>query len=206
MGVFMPRTKEQFEEMRNMTREKIQSAAIQLFAQQGFGTTNVQEIADKAGVSIGLLYRHYKTKEDLFNELVNFALTGLSRIIERFESDESPAKLLNQFVDEVYNDMVSGEDLANLMILMSQSFFSRGATNEDQNGVADVNRNLLNATSKLIERGQTLGEFVSGDSYEMAMFFFAAIQGLAEMKVMLKDQFIMPSVAILTAFLYVKGD
>lgn len=202
----MPRTKEQFAEMRIATKEKIQSVAMQLFAQKGFGTTNVQEIADKAGISIGLLYRHYKTKEELFNEMVEFALTGLIRNIERFESDQSPTSLMNEFINEIYHDMVSSDDLANLMILMSQSYISRSETNENQNEVATINKKLINATSKLISRGQDLGEFVSGDSYEMALFFFAMIQGLAEMKVKLNKDFVMPSPTILTAFLYRKGE
>jgi len=183
--------------MRNATREKIQAVAMQLFAQKGFGMTNVQEIADKAGISIGLLYRHYKTKDDLFNELLEFALTGLTRIVERFESDESPNALMDQFVNEIYHDMVSNDDLANLMILMSQSF--------NHKEIPIVNKRLINATSKLIKRGQSLGEFAMGDSYEMALFFFAAIQGLAELKVKLKNDFIMPSPTIITAFMYGKG-
>ncbi|MCU6709946.1 TetR/AcrR family transcriptional regulator [Paenibacillus sp. J5C_2022] len=202
----MPRTKEQFETMRNETREKIQTAAMELFVQRGFGTTNVQEIADKAGISIGLLYRHYKTKDELFHELVKFARTGLVRIIELFESDESPAKLMNQFVHEVYQDMVSGEQLANLMILMSQSFSSRAGADDNQNEAAIINQKLLTATSELIKRGQKCEEFVSGNSYEMAMYFFASIQGLAEMKVRLNNNFVMPSTSILTMFLYGKGD
>ncbi|RJE84756.1 TetR/AcrR family transcriptional regulator [Paenibacillus sp. 1011MAR3C5] len=201
----MPRTKEQFEEMRNATRAKIQSAAMQLFAQQGFGMTNVQEIADKAGISIGLLYRHYKTKDELFHELAEFAAAGLARVAERFQSDESPSVLMKGFVQEIYEDMVSGDDLANLMILMSQSFHSIGDTNDGQNGVVTVNKNLIMATSKLIKRGQELDEFAAGDSYEMAMFFFSFIQGLAEMKVKMKDDFVMPSPSILTAFLFSKG-
>jgi AcrR family transcriptional regulator len=44
----MPRTKQQNEQIRNATREKIQSAAMQLFVQKGFGSTNVQDIADLA--------------------------------------------------------------------------------------------------------------------------------------------------------------
>lgn len=194
----MPRTKEQFSEMRHATKNKIQTAAMQLFAQKGFGTTNVQEIADQAGISIGLLYRHYQTKEDLFNELVEFALTGLTRIVERFESDGSPKELMDEFVNEIYHDMVSNSDLANLMILMSQSFH--------HNEIPIVNKNLIHATSKLIKRGQNLGEFVNGDPYEMALFFFAVIQGLADLKVKLKDDFMMPSPTIITAFMYRKGD
>jgi len=47
---------------------------MQLFVQKGYDSTNVQDIADTAGISIGLLYRHYKSKETLFDELVDYAL------------------------------------------------------------------------------------------------------------------------------------
>jgi AcrR family transcriptional regulator len=46
-------------------RERILAAAEQLFALQGFAKTTVDEIAARAGVSKGLVYDHYASKEDL---------------------------------------------------------------------------------------------------------------------------------------------
>ncbi|MGO4546425.1 TetR/AcrR family transcriptional regulator [Paenibacillus sp. 2TAB23] len=198
----MPRSKEQFEEMRNATREKIHSAAMQLFVHQGFGSTNVQDIADTAGISIGLLYRHYKTKDQLFNELVAFAVEGLKRNITFFESNQSPKMLVEQFVDEVYTDMINGEELAHLLILINQSLLAGAATASEHNEeIRQVNARLLDSTAELISKGQQLGEFYSGDAKELACLFYASIQGLAQMKVLLKSNFTMPSPAILTAFL-----
>lgn len=201
----MPRTKEQFEEMRNKTREKIQLAAMQLFVQKGYGSTNVQEIADLAGVSIGLLYRHYKTKEELFNELVEYSINGIKGVSDLFKQDDSPKKLIKQFVNVVYKDMVDGDELANLLILMTQSIFS-GATNHLENEIKKQDAEMLNATSNLIKKGQEIGEFRSGNPYELAIFFYSTIQGLAMMKVILKDNFVMPSPSILTAFLVREGE
>ncbi|AOZ90781.1 TetR/AcrR family transcriptional regulator [Paenibacillus crassostreae] len=198
----MPRSKEQFEEMRNATREKIHSAAMQLFVHQGFGSTNVQDIADTAGISIGLLYRHYKTKDQLFNELVDYAVEGLNRNITFFETDQSPKKLMAQFVDEVYTDMINGEELTHLLILINQSLLAGSATaSKHYEEILQVNARLLDSTAQLIRKGQQLGEFYSGDAQEMAVLFYASIQGLAQMKVLLKSNFTMPSPAILTAFL-----
>jgi AcrR family transcriptional regulator len=45
--------------------ERILAAAEQLFALQGFAKTTVDEIAARAGVSKGLVYDHYASKEDL---------------------------------------------------------------------------------------------------------------------------------------------
>jgi len=199
----LPRSKEQFEAMRNATREKIHSAAMRLFVRQGFGSTNVQNIADAAGISIGLLYRHYKTKDQLFHELVAYAVEGLKRHNTRFESDQSPKKVIAQFVDEVYTDLIDGEELANLLILLNQSLLAGAAADsEPYDEILRVNARLLDSTARLIRKGQQLGEFHPGDAREMAVYFFASIQGLAEMKVLLKSSFTMPSPSILTAFLF----
>ncbi|TYP71991.1 TetR/AcrR family transcriptional regulator [Paenibacillus methanolicus] len=203
----MPRSKEQFEEMRNATREKIHSAAMQLFVHQGFGSTNVQDIADTAGISIGLLYRHYKTKDQLFNELVAYAVEGLKRNITFFESNQSPKKLIAQFVDEVYADMVNGEELAHLLILINQSLLVGAATASPHvEEILQVNARLLDTTAQLIRKGQRDGEFCSGDAQEMAALFYASIQGLAQMKVLLMSNFTMPSPSVLTAFLLKKRE
>jgi AcrR family transcriptional regulator len=203
----LPRTKEQFEEMRNATRDKILSAAMQLFVHQGFGSTNVQNIADTAGISIGLLYRHYKTKDQLFQELVSYAVEGLKRNIAFFESNPSPKKLMAQFVDEVYTDLVNGEELANLLILINQSLLAgAGTASKQHEEILQVNARLIDATAQLICKGQQLGQFRSGDAHEMAVYFYASVQGLAEMKVLLKSNFTMPSPSVLTAFLFKEGE
>jgi len=199
----LPRTEEQFEEMRNATRDKIRSAAMQLFVHQGFGSTNVQDIADTAGISIGLLYRHYRTKDQLLNELVAYAIEGLKRNILSFESDQSPKQLISHFVNEVYTDLLNGEELANLMILINQALFASAGTDTNQHDeILQVNARLLDATARLIRKGQQLGEFRLGDAQEMAVYFYASIQGLAEMKILLKSNFTMPSPSVLTAFLF----
>jgi hypothetical protein len=65
---------------------------------------------------------------------------------------------------------------------------------------------MLQSTAKLIERGQELGELRPGNPYELAEFFYSAIQGLAMMKISLKDDFVMPSPSVITAFLFKEGE
>lgn len=201
----MPRSKKQFEEMRSATRDKIQSAAMHLFVHQGYGSTNVQQIADLAGISIGLLYRHYKNKEVLFIELVDFAMAGLQAVVDSFRTGDSPKKQLEQFVKEIYTDLSTSDDLANLMVLMTQSFFSGGASQKHHEIVA-LNQQMLVATADLIKRGQETNEFKQGPPHEMAMHFFSTIQGLAIMKITLKERFIMPSVQLIIAGLSKEGE
>ncbi len=51
-------------------QKKIVAAAIESFAEKGFAATSTSEIAKKAGVAEGTIFRHYKTKKDLLMAIV----------------------------------------------------------------------------------------------------------------------------------------
>ena len=61
----MPRTKKQFEAMQDESRAAIVQAASELFAEQGFAHTAVSAIAKRAGISQGLMYNYFASKDDL---------------------------------------------------------------------------------------------------------------------------------------------
>ncbi|WP_353626055.1 TetR family transcriptional regulator [Bacillus sp. JCM 19041] len=129
----MPRTKEQYEAMRTASRNKIHSAAIKLFAIKGLAGTNVQDIADLAGISIGLMYRHYKTKDDLFNELVSYAAIGLETIVEKFKGDSSPAEVMEQFAVDILNDLKKDDEFARFLMIMNQASTMENPSSHVQN-------------------------------------------------------------------------
>lgn len=59
-------TKEKFSEK----QLKILEAAVEMFAEKGYAATSTSEIAKKAGVAEGTIFRHYKTKKDLLLAIV----------------------------------------------------------------------------------------------------------------------------------------
>jgi AcrR family transcriptional regulator len=50
--------------------QEITAAALHAFAEKGYAATRVDDVAKKAGVSKGLLYLYFKTKEDLFKAVI----------------------------------------------------------------------------------------------------------------------------------------
>jgi AcrR family transcriptional regulator len=66
----MPRTKEQYKEIRKISKQKILDAALEVFAKQGYHSSTVDAIAKTAGISKGLLYNYFKSKDDVLNELM----------------------------------------------------------------------------------------------------------------------------------------
>ncbi len=64
---------------RRSTRERILEAALDVFSEKGFHVATVDEIAERAGLGKGTVYRHFANKEALFNELVQLRLGELER-------------------------------------------------------------------------------------------------------------------------------
>ena len=60
-------------------KERILEAALEIFSQKGFHPATTDEIAERAGVGKGTLYRYFETKDKLFAELVRLRLDELER-------------------------------------------------------------------------------------------------------------------------------
>jgi len=53
--------------MPNKTKEKILESALKTFSDNGFSGTNIKDIAESVGIVKSALYRHYESKEDVWN-------------------------------------------------------------------------------------------------------------------------------------------
>jgi AcrR family transcriptional regulator len=69
-----PKTKQQYAEIRERSRQNIEEAALELFATRGYAHTTVSQIAAAAGISKGLLYNYYESKEALLYSIVEGAI------------------------------------------------------------------------------------------------------------------------------------
>lgn len=54
------------------TKEKILREGLNLFAKKGFANVSLEEIAQNVGIKAPSLYKHYRSKEDIFNNCVAF--------------------------------------------------------------------------------------------------------------------------------------
>jgi AcrR family transcriptional regulator len=78
-------------------QKKIILAAIESFSEKGYAATSTSEIAKKAGVAEGTIFRHYKTKKDL---LVSIVAPMMAKLIGPFVVNDFN-KVLDQQYDRV---------------------------------------------------------------------------------------------------------
>ena len=99
-----PRTKNQFKEMREKSRENIEKIALELFAIKGYHATSISQIAEKAGISKGLLYNYYKSKEHLLDSVIMKVYEEIMRIVqmnENLPAEKQIEQMIIQTIDHI---------------------------------------------------------------------------------------------------------
>ncbi len=101
--------------------EKLKDAAIELMIQYGYKGTSISSIAKKAGVSVGYLYRHYQSKDELLEELIESYLEETKSQFENtLSKSESFYELIYLFVRGLFR--LAKSDLLKLKFIITLIF------------------------------------------------------------------------------------
>jgi AcrR family transcriptional regulator len=138
--------------------QEITEAALHAFAENGYAATRVEEVARRAGVSKGLLYLYFKTKEELFKAVVrSFVVPKIDELTALIDSDgmSSEEFLRGPFLE--FAKTLPGSPVGILVRLM----IAEGPKHPDllQFYWDNVISRGLAALNLLIERGVENGEF-----------------------------------------------
>lgn len=74
------------------TEERIVRTAERLFAQRGFASTGMRAIAKAAQVSIGAIYHHFKSKEDILERIIRDELDRRRQVVAELKAAGLPVK------------------------------------------------------------------------------------------------------------------
>jgi AcrR family transcriptional regulator len=93
------------EKRKEETREKIISAACELFSKYGYHNTQVMDIVKAVGMSAGTFYNHFKDKKDIYQQLT---LESLERLRVNVKKMREPVDIWNphersQTLGEMFN-------------------------------------------------------------------------------------------------------
>jgi AcrR family transcriptional regulator len=77
-----PRTPEQFEEMRESRRKQIMDAALELFAQEGYAHCSIAQLARHTGISKGLMYNYFESKEALLVAIIEEGMQDIMTMMD----------------------------------------------------------------------------------------------------------------------------
>ena len=164
----MPKTKEQFQKMREDMRGKILKMSSLYFARCGFGDTKISDLAKHIGIGQGTIYLYFKSKEELFDEIRNNAdnkdeikkLKLLSKL-------PIPAKTkIDKISNEMCRRLTEDEEYAVKITLLTQILLEREDIYSDD---------LYKEMAKIIRQGQKEGDIVEGDALYLADLYWGNV-------------------------------
>lgn len=92
---FMARSPAQLKAARDRARERLLDAALMCFAERGYASTTSRDIAAAAGVSLGLAYRYFRSKDEMLVAIVKNALAHVQRDVAASDGvDRDPVEAL----------------------------------------------------------------------------------------------------------------
>lgn len=102
-----PRSKEKFEEIRVNKRRQILDAAVECFAARGYHAVSVSDLAKHAGVSKGLMYNYFCSKEELLKAIFNEIMQEMMQIFDPERKGLPARKDILEYLDRFFRHLSS---------------------------------------------------------------------------------------------------
>ena len=106
----MPRTPEQFEEIRNKTRQLILEKSLELFAERGYKGTTIADIAKTCGISKGLAYNYFDSKMHIVTEIMGTLTNFAHHMREEMNNIDDPYMKLEMIITSSVKMIESNEN------------------------------------------------------------------------------------------------
>jgi AcrR family transcriptional regulator len=157
-----------------MTTEKqrlILQCAMQLFAAQGYAGTSTSSIAKAAGVSEGLIFRHFGAKEGLLRAIMEEGMTQIALSMSAY-SQRTPLQEGSLIAQHVRSAFVLLRENETFWRLAQQLRFQQSVQQSGREAIEQVNRLVMETLSEHF-RGQG-----AVDPEAEAELLFAIIDGV----------------------------
>ncbi len=176
----MARTDEQNEQMREVRKEKIRLEALHQFSQKGLCATRIQDIAKGAGMSQGLLYHYYSSKEAIYLDLIHDALdkTNQAAISVRDMTASARDKILLS-LQELFRTIETSDHFRQTCSLIAQATSAAELPVDARESILDKQELPYRIMAEIFRQGQKEGSVFYGDPDELAVLFWTSINGLS---------------------------
>ncbi|MGG4340491.1 TetR/AcrR family transcriptional regulator [Paenibacillus lautus] len=180
--------------LRDMRREQILDAAVKVFSRRGVIGTKMSMIAEVAGLSHGLLYHYFKSKDQLFTTLVEFAMEqSHSTMMYVYQLPGSPIEKIKTLTELIFREGNSA-----YFMLIHQARTSDGVPESAKELIQRHSiKTYVDQLLPLFEEGQRVGEIADGDPQELISCYLTVISGLMLLDTQVNGDYSKPDIDIL---------
>ena len=175
----MPKTKEQYEAIKQERRKNILKSALYLFAVYGYNGVTTDCLSKLVGCSHGLIYHYFPTKEALWDEMFEEMVKPKNSEILSSVNFEQKSKFVIQDLIEAYINAISNKDseYACVIYLLLNIHLQRSVLPRPK--ASNPRKRVFEVFFEVIEKGQKEGEFYQNNTKELVIAILSALKGLS---------------------------
>lgn len=149
-------------------RRQIFDGACRVIAKHGFGNASMREIAKEAGISVPLMYKYIKDKDDILYLITTLSMQDIIDFFDTEEFAQGPAeanlaKAIDRYVDYI------GINRRYINLVYSET---RSLSAENRSRVFDMERAFMKRWQAILDRGVVRGEFQQMDTALMSNYIY----------------------------------
>ena len=165
-------------EQKEKRRQDIFDTALSLFIHKGYAGTTIRDISGALGISPGLIFHYYATKEDMLAAMIDMAMQGVSSATALLDGPALPLDKFENIARMVLGSFTSCPQSAPMFVLMHQITIMDSIPPRIKEMIAD--NHAVEYSVQTILEGQRIGSIREGDPAALSIAFWGAMQGIAE--------------------------
>jgi AcrR family transcriptional regulator len=154
-------------------RADILAAFVKLVSRFGLDKTTMQDIANELGISVGVIYKDFKNKDDLIGAYCETTYRQFMEMCNQYINDEAPAdQVLHDYTVGMFRNSgeVAKKDRGLWQVLSGEETFRYFRNNASKR--LEFSREINMVTARILERGVREGVFtIEGDAVKTADLF-----------------------------------
>lgn len=151
-------------------KQKILDAAMELFEGNGYFSTTISQITERAGVSKGLVYNYYESKDDLLIDLIEGYTAKMKEVANTLGVSDSTEGLLDTFIDNYFSFLKDERQFLKLQLTLMVTPELGDIIGRSQKERAEI---LLETITSQFKRQEVV------NSKKKARLFLAMLDGVA---------------------------
>jgi AcrR family transcriptional regulator len=164
------------DDQKEKRRQEILYAGLSLFIQKGYSGTTIKDISGAVGMSTGLLFHYFSSKEELYLTLVSLGVEGPMSTVQPTQLE--PLAFFETTAEFVLENIRTQPFFAKMFVLMHQAYYSDDVPASVKERL--VGFDVYTPTADIVRQGQANGTIRAGDPLALSIAFWSAIQGIAE--------------------------
>lgn len=164
------------------TKERIAQEALYLFSVKGYTATSVRDIAAAVGIKDSSLYNHYKSKQEIFDHVIEkYSQSGTEKFFSFYKKDEIPTESLEMFSNpeltsmmgkQLFASFVADDESCKLRQLLATEMYHN---EHARKAYAEYLKEPLDWTKMLFERMMSIGVLIQTDAHVLAYEYMTPI-------------------------------